>query len=225
MNDVYSYAAFSIFNMLLLVLVVELLVMKRLHNLADDMIDRVHQVIYCSKNLGTAIVFLMLCLILAILVWLKNPTFEFSIWHVCGLVWLVIDSFLYYRLQKHLDSFISSHRKFLLPDDELKFFRNDIFENIIFSESEETKKSLMNKYKIDDIQIDHFIHENKETCKHALVYKIVSIILMFSFLIPTFVNKSSYGRVFSAVAFIAYLRNAIVYSLTKKYMEINPSEL
>lgn len=107
----------------------------------------------------------------------------------------------------------------------MKFFRNDIFENIIFSESEETKKSLMNKYKIDDIQLDHFIHENKETCKHALVSKIVSIILMFSFLIPTFVNKSSYGRVFSAVAFIVYLKNALVYSLVRKYMEIGPSEL
>lgn len=225
MNDVYSYEALSIFSLLLLLLIVELFVVKRLHNLADDMIDRAHQVIYCSKNLGTAIVFLMLCLILAILVWLKSPTFEFSIWHVCGLVWLAIDSFLYYRLQKHLDSIISSHRKFLLPDDELKFFRTDIFENIIFCESEETKKALMGKYKIDDIQIGNFIHANKETCKHAFVSKIVCIILMFSFLIPTFVNKSSYGLVFSALAFIGYLKNAIVYSLLKKYMELGPSEL
>ena len=224
MNDVYSYAALSISSMLLIVLIVELLVMKRLHNLAEAMIDRAHQVIYCQKNLGPAMSGLMLCLILAILVWLKSPTFEFSIWHMCGLVWLAIDSFLYYRLQKHLDSFISSHRKFLLPDDELKFFKTDIFENIIFSESEETKKALM-EYKIDDIQIGNFIHENKETCKHALVSKIVAIILMFAFLIPTVVNKSSYGLVFSAVAFIVYLKNALVYSLMKKYMEIDPSEL
>ena len=199
------YTTVFAFSMILVALIIEAIVLSR-------MLENV--MVALIVGLGGTIVF-----------WACYSAFDFSLWHMYGLVLLVMVIGLYYHLQKNLNSIICSHRTSLTPEDELRFFRLNVFENIIFCESEETKKVLMDKYKIDDVQVGNFIHDNKETCKQAFVFKMVCIILMFAFLIPTFVNKSLSGLLTSAVMFLTYVKSAGVYKEKKKYMEIGPSEL
>lgn len=219
------YTTVFTFSMILVALIIEVIVISRMFWSPDDAPVGIRQAIRYSEMLENAMVALMVGLGGTIVFWAVHSAFEFSLWHMYGLMLLVVVICLYYHLQKKLNSIICSHRTSLSPEDELKFFRINVFEDIIFCESEETKKALMDKYKLDDAQIGDFIHDNKETCKYALVSKAVCIILMIAFLIPTFVNKSVYGLLSSAVVFLAYVQSARAYKEKKKYMEIGPSEL